>query len=297
MPLKSGETVIDAHGRDLARHGSALLPIACYEDDVNRLDIPWHWHVELEAVVVTRGRAILTAGAERYLVGEGEGVFINSGVLHTTRPLGEPECQVRWTVFHPRLVGGSLDSVFWADYVQPLMNDGGRKGVHFDGSAPWHGEAVRAVEAAWRSCVEEPPGYEFQIRGALSELVFLLTSHRPAEASRPSGKALREEERIKVMLQYIQEHYASPLSTAAIARSAMVSESECLRCFRSVIGTPPVQYVKQFRLQKAAELLVSTSWSVSEIGAQCGYEDASYFTKTFREEKGVTPSAYRESHR
>lgn len=297
MPLKSGETVIDAHGRDLARHGSALLPIACYEDDVNRLDIPWHWHVELEAAVVTRGRAILTAGAERYLVEEGEGVFINSGVLHTTRPLGEPACQVRWTVFHPRLVGGSLDSVFWADYVQPLMNDGGRKGVHFDGSAPWHSSAVRAVEAAWRSCVEEPPGYEFQIRGALSELVFLLTSHRPAETSPPSGKSLREEARIKVMLQYIQEHYASPLSTAAIARSAMVSESECLRCFRSVIGTPPVQYVKQFRLQKAAELLVSTSQSISEIGAQCGYEDASYFTKTFREEKGVTPSAYRERHR
>ena len=99
MPLKSGETVIDAHGRDLARHGSALLPIACYEDDVNRLDIPWHWHVELEAVVVTRGRAILTAGAERYLVGEGEGVFY----------------QLRRAAYHPPSGGagvpGPLDGV------------------------------------------------------------------------------------------------------------------------------------------------------------------------------------------
>ena len=45
--------------------------------------------------------------------------------------------------------------------------------------------------------------------------------------------------------------------------------------------------------QKAAELLASGTMSVAEAGALCGFEDASYFTKTFREMKGCTPSAYR----
>ena len=74
----------------------------------------------------------------------------------------------------------------------------------------------------------------------------------------------------------------------------MLSESECLRCFRSSIGMPPIQYVKRYRVQKAAELLTSTDQKIAEIGAQCGFQDTSYFTRTFREIKGVTPGEYRE---
>ena len=49
-------------------------------------------------------------------------------------------------------------------------------------------------------------------------------------------------------------------------------------------------------MQKAAELLISTKHGVAEIGAQCGFLDASYFTKSFREWKGISPSEYRKSH-
>ena len=99
---------------------------------------------------------------------------------------------------------------------------------------------------------------------------------------------------MKRMLQFIQDHYAGEVNTAAIAGSAAISQSECLRCFRSAIGAAPSQYLKQFRIQQAAGLLRTTRLSVAEVGARCGFQDASYFTKAFREAKGCTPSAYRE---
>ena len=95
------------------------------------------------------------------------------------------------------------------------------------------------------------------------------------------------------MLQYIQEHYSEETDTAQIARSAMISESECLRCFHKSIGMPPIRYLKQFRIQKAAELLMSTDKKAGDIGAECGFLDTSYFTKVFREIKGCTPGEYR----
>ena len=52
------------------------------------------------------------------------------------------------------------------------------------------------MEAAWRACGEEPPGFEFLAREGLSRLVFLLSAHRPAAKSPPSEKALRDGERI-----------------------------------------------------------------------------------------------------
>ena len=67
---------------------------------------------------------------------------------------------------------------------------------------------------------------------------------------RPPGypqKALRSADRIKRMLQYIQDHYAEDVSVDQIAASASISASECLRCFHDMIGTTPNQYLRDRR--------------------------------------------------
>ena len=95
------------------------------------------------------------------------------------------------------------------------------------------------------------------------------------------------------MLRHIQRSFAEEITVADIARSALISESECLRCFRDTIGVPPIQYVKRYRVQRAAELLSATDRKIADIGAQCGFQDTSYFTRSFREIKGMTPGEYR----
>lgn len=296
MAISPCGSAADPRGRELVRHGTALFPAACYLDDLTRDTVPWHWHTELEAGVVTEGSAVIAAGTERFVLGAGQGFFITSGVLHTALAREGSECRLHSAVFHPRLVGGGIDSVFWQNYIQPLLAEDAPQSVALDGSAPWHGEALRAITAAWDACAEEPPGYDLRMREALSQLAFLLCRHRPAEGRPLPAKALRDGERMKRMLRFIQEHYGEEIGAAAIARSAAVSESECLRCFRSTIGVPPTQYLKQYRVQRAAELLASTAWSAAEVGARCGFPDASYFAKAFRQLKGRTPSEYRREH-
>lgn len=294
MALALCGTQINEQGQELAQHGTPQFPIACYHDDLTIDPVPWHWHPELEIFTVSQGTAIAAAGAERFTVRQGEGMFINAGVLHAAWAEDGANCRFHSAVFHPLLVGGSRDSVFWSKYLQPLTAKGGRECVHFDGSEGWHTQAVRAIESTWHSCAEEPPGYEFQAREALSQLILLLTRRRAPDLPAKSEKVLRDEGRVKLMLEYIQRNCAGPLTTAAIAHAAAVSESECLRCFRSVIGLPPIQYVTQYRVQRAAELLLSSTLGIAEIGAKCGFQDASYFSKTFHGQKGCTPSEYRK---
>lgn len=294
MALYACETKTDEQGQELTQHGTAWFPIACYHDDLAKEPVPWHWHTELEAFVVAQGSAVAAAGAKRFLVRQGEGFFVNSGVLHAVWDHEESGCRLCSAVFHPRLVGGGAGSVFWQNYIDPLLGNPARKSLHLKGETDWHGAAIQAIQSAWTACVDEPPGYEFQVRDALSRLVFLLTQHGPAASRPPTKKTLRDEARVKTMMGYIQEHYGAELDTAAIAGSASISESECLRCFRSTIDTPPMRYVKEVRLRKAAELLLATERGIAEIGAQCGFLDASYFTKTFREWAGCAPSEYRK---
>lgn len=289
---------VNEQGRELTRHGSALFPIACYHDALSLGAVPWHWHPELEVFTVSGGTAIAAAGAERFAVCSGQGFFVNTQVLHAVWPQKGSDCRLHSAVFHPRLVGGNLDSVFWSKYLQPLLNKGGPPCVHLDGGEDWHADAVCAMEQAWTGCVQESPGYEFQAREGLSRLIFLLSRHHVHASSSKPDSLLREESRVKLMLEYIHQHYDEKLNTAVIARAAAVSESECLRCFRRIIGMPPIQYVTQYRIQKAAELLMSApELSVAEVGARCGFQDASYFTKTFHALTEYTPSEYRHQER
>lgn len=187
---------------------------------------------------------------------------------------------------HPRYIGGSADNILWQKYLEPLLTSSSCPCVHFTGVQK---EPVRAIDWAWQLCAREEEGYEFGIRDQLSQVVLFLAQNLAFATKKPSAKTLRDGERMKRMLQYIQEHYTEEIFLSQIAESAHIGESECLRCFRSMIGCSPLQYVKQLRLQKAAELLLSTNLKISEIGMQCGFQEMSYFAKEFRAMKGCTP--------
>ncbi|MBQ7800964.1 MAG: AraC family transcriptional regulator [Oscillospiraceae bacterium] len=293
MAIGECNTTVDSRGRELLQHGTVAFPIACYHDDFRKMNVPWHWHEELEAVVISEGSCTVAAGSEKIVLHAGEGFFINSGVLHGAWDNAATGCRFHSLVFHPRLVGGSLDSVYYQSYLQPLLADPSLEIIPLRPEIPWQKGALEAIESAWQQCLREADGYEFQARNALSELIWLLHRNLNAPRRHTSEKSLRDAERIKTMLSFIHGNFASELTTRAIASSAMISESEALRCFRATIGTTPIQYVKQYRIQQAAQLL-DTPEKISDIAARCGFQDMSYFTRTFRELKGCTPTEYRQ---
>lgn len=294
MSLSPCNTIVDSQGRELVEHGTTAFPIACYYDDLGREEVPWHWHDELEAAVIIEGHAVVAVGNEKYTVHAGEGFFINGGILHGCWDLDGSCSKFHSMVFHPRLVGGSMDSIFYQKYVQPLIDHRGLEGMIFTPAVSWQAEALAHIESAWQACAKETAGFEFQVRSALSAIVFLLQNHIPALMPCPGNKTRRDGRRMKQMLQLIHDGFAEELSTAQIAEQAAISESECLRCFKSTIGITPIQYVRQYRIQRACLLLTTTQEHISDIALQCGFQDVSYFTKTFREMKGMVPSEYRK---
>lgn len=287
---------VDRTHRELVQHGTVAFPIACYHDDLAREDVPWHWHDELEAAIVTEGTLRVVVGGEQFDAQTGEGFFVNTGALHSCHRTNPGGCRLHSLVFHPRLVGGGAESVFHQRYVLPVTQNQSLTGLRLRRDEPWQSALLDEAETAWQACAAEAPGYELVVRDALSRAMALLGEHAPALAASASPKALRDGERIKAMLQFIMERYADPIGTADIARSAAISESECLRCFRATVGTTPIRYLRAYRVDQAA-LRLGEGASIADTVARCGFQDVSYFTKTFRELKGVTPGEYRRRAR
>ena len=114
----------------------------------------------------------------------------------------------------------------------------------------------------------------------LSAALRLLSTQCVGGKTKVSEQEQIASERMKRMLRYVEEHYAEELTVEKIAACVALSESACLRSFRQLLGITPIQYVKQFRVEKAAELLRSTRLKTGEIGLECGFSDGSYFIKT-----------------
>ena len=163
-----------ADGRELVQHGSALFPIACYAEDLESYAVAWHWHEEFEYILAVQGPLNVNVGKTRLTLQTGQGVLINSGVLHAVEQAGTSGAMLHSGVFHPRLVGG-MDTIFWQKLIRPLLQPGAPAFFWLEEEEPRQRQVLAHLRNAWNAVAEEPFDYENQVRYHLSAALRLLS--------------------------------------------------------------------------------------------------------------------------
>lgn len=254
--------------------------------------VPWHWHEEVEFSLVRRGALQVTVAGRRQVLEAGDGMFLNTNVLHAMAA-ADPDVETVWDshMLHPVLLGGHYKSVFDSKYLSPVLKNKRCDLIVFrpDSGARQTLLALLAEAAE----VQDQPDSEFRTRNIFSDIWLLLMK----EAEKQNAPPPVSQERIQLMLTYIQQHFREKLTLEQIAAAAAVSERECLRCFRSCIQTTPFSYLTDYRIQVAERLLRTTDRSVTEIALETGFADGAYFAKLFRQARSVSPSQYRKNLR
>lgn len=104
-----------------------------------------------------------------------------------------------------------------------------------------------------------------------------------------------ENPTIRMIREYINMNYGDPsLSVKSISEYANLSVSYACTYFKSETGITLNQYITDYRIKKAKQLLVDPRIKVNEVSAAVGYNDGNYFAKIFRKATGLSPSEYRE---
>lgn len=93
--------------------------------------------------------------------------------------------------------------------------------------------------------------------------------------------------------QYINLHYQEDLKLSHLAEQVYLSTNYLSNIFTKHTGCSLNKYIKEVRLEKAQELLLSTNMKIADIGRSVGYDNTSYFIKKFQERYGMTPEKYR----
>ena len=119
MALSVSVDRVDETGRELLTYGTEDFPIAFFDDDLTKVSVPYHWHDELEIVIITEGTVRMRIAGTEFTLKTGDGYFSNSGILHA-ETLITPKGHQHALVFSPRLISQREDLI-WKTYVSPVL--------------------------------------------------------------------------------------------------------------------------------------------------------------------------------
>lgn len=102
---------------------------------------------------------------------------------------------------------------------------------------------------------------------------------------------------VRKAIEYIQNNYSNNIKISDIANYVCINRSYLYTLFRKFLNISPQDYLTNYRITRAAELLTITDLSIVGVALSCGYQDALVFSKVFKLKKGLTPQQYRKKNR
>ena len=289
---------LDGRLKETITFQSEMLHYGLYTSGYRRIfnaDIPWHWHDEFELGFVTGGQVVYKTSQCSVILEEGDGIFINSGVLHYLHPI-EPfsNARLQTQFFDTTFLAGSPGSLLDIQYIAPVREQRHLDILPFYKKDPNCQDFLENIREGIRLCLERPSFFELRLRSRFSEMWESIYQLARRQEKQPGGADHSlGDERIKKLMLFVQDHYSEKLSVAALAASIPLSERECYRLFQSRLGITPVKYILSVRLKRAQELLMTSGKSVLDIALETGFGTSSYFGKVFYRHHHITPIQYR----
>ncbi len=292
---------MDVHRLETFTELSTEFPYTMDRTDVTDFPIPWHWHEELEFIQVDEGTEEILTNSGKYTARAGECYFVNTNVMTMKqRAEGSGRSLETGHIFHPVLLYGHYGSMIEQRFMLPVLRDHTLEVVVMHPDTEAGKKFIRFIHQMTN--LQDRLEYDdvnriFMTRNLLSEAWLALLEEIRTNPSVHSRSTDDGSDRIRRMMTYINNHFPEKISLQDIADSAFIGKRDCIRIFNQNLSKTPIEYLTQVRIENAQKILAHTDHSITEIAAECGFSDSSYFTKVFRESCGMTPTVFRETYR
>ena len=262
--------------------------IVVKKETVNRVKNP-HKHEFIELVYVTRGSGTEVVGDKEYVVGRGDLLFVNFGATHAFQASDMDFVHI---LLRPEFVSEALVNsenifdVFSLPQFSTITGDFGKNCiVNFEGEE--RETMSEIIDAMLKEYGIKSPGYKTVLHG-YTQVLFTHLIRRLKEKDTEKNLSVKKIE------SYVDEHLDERLTLSDIADSCFYNPSYFSRKFKQLFGKNLSDYVKERRLDRAAELLRKSELSVDSICKTTGFSDKSKFYKVFKERFSLTPSEYKK---
>ena len=278
-------------------HGTVQYPVALYEwNGENEWHVVPHWHEEMEWIYFQKGDFPVWINTKEYQVHAPAFMCIHPEELHAL--ILEKDGIESAVVFPVDILCFERYDAAEAKVLGPLAEGKLRMPVLCQsGDAAFEelSACYKEIEQMLRQMKEQKNMFYLNIKAKMLELIAVaykydLLTRQVREGREESGTV----ENLKKVLQYIGEHYSSPIRLSELAELVNMNEQYFCRYFKKNIGKTITEYINVIRVEKAATALAETEDKIIDIAAACGFDNTGYFIRRFKKEKGMTPSEYRK---
>lgn len=239
-----------------------------------------NWHHNIELLLVTGGEGRIQYGSDDFSIKEHDMITVNSEVLHriysasgisfTYALIDESFCiqnglETRSRCFERIFTSESLENA--------LLN------------------SHRIYDEYKKT---QNPINTARLRCATLNLIIELCTHHTSEPQTSASSHSLSEKYVKKALEYIGEHYSEPISLEDVARICGITKYHLVREFKKHTGQTVFVYINILRCKKA-ELCMLRGMTVTEAARESGFENPSYFSRTYKKLMGRSPSSEKEN--
>ena len=274
-------------------HGTKDDPFSTYhiENAGRSFQIPVHWHDEFEIIYVRSGFLTVSISGESYIGKTGEAFVVSPGNLHL---MGSQTGTVDYYtfLFPLKYISFRTDDMLDEKLLEPLNSGHLMICPRVKDTAKELCEQLIEIYEAKKD--ESESKITTQIRTKIILLQFILEMWKKGFVieNDTSGRNTVEKE----MVSYIQQNFTGKISLREFGEQFHLSEKYISRYFKEHFHITLSQYVTYLRLEHAKQLLQDTDIPVTDVAMQSGYQNVSYFIRSFQKAYAVSPLKYRKNN-
>ncbi|MGL5646364.1 MAG: AraC family transcriptional regulator [Clostridium sp.] len=277
--------------KETKEHGTFDFPIEFYyiTKEHPRYNMNLHWHTHYELIRILEGEFSLTLNDEIFLAKQDDIVFLHDGVIHGGTP---KNCIYECIVFDINLLlkNNPVSTKLLQDFIKQ------NKQVYTLISG-YNSTLDLFLINLFESIKTKNEGYELLVHGLLYSILGLILQNKLYSiADTNLHRSTESLNQLKKALTLLENHYYEPLTLEDLSKSAGMTPKYFCKFFHKMTNKTPIEYLNYYRIQMACEMLLTSSLSITDISLDCGFNDTSYFIKTFKKFKKLTPKKYALFH-
>lgn len=247
----------------------------------------FHWHDELELLIVVEGSIDLKVGYEMFRLECGDIMLINSDEIHSIKETGEKNriicvymdcnvCYEKFSDFYEIIAIWTYKEAFEklnqnkkaildnVSYLATVLEENQDKEKIMQG----YEILLKSIVYCYRIDITNPDGTAFQVTDEKKDVIYRI-------------------------IKYLYSNYDHKVNLQDISEKEYMSLFYLSHSFKDITGYSFRDWLNFVRVEKAEKLLLNSSWPITEIAYKCGFSDARYFNKHFVKWYKITPSKYR----
>ncbi|MBM7708859.1 AraC family transcriptional regulator [Enterococcus lemanii] len=244
-----------------------------------------HLHSDLEIIYVLRGTLALTMDSKTYYVRKNEFIVINAFQLHE---LATPQ-QVKLLILQ---INPKEYETFFPQINEILFQNQ----VLTNANLTNFGSFKQLFLQTCLVYFQENSFFQLECHGYAALTLFALLEQAPYDviSEKEQNALLLRKERLRRMIDYIQQHFHEKLLLADLAKQENLSINYLSHFFQNHLGMSFQNYLNHIRCEKAHFLIKNTEMSLLNISETCGFSDLRYLNRAFQQIYHFSPKAYRK---